>query len=281
METVENQSFQELHTTQSENCSKPVYSRSPNLPKVKTVEISPSKTPTHSQSWKWQKLIQSRPPNPTKNDKNQSFQDHQTIQSGNCWKSVLSRTSHHAKWKLLKISPFKITKSSQSENCWNKSFQDTYTITKLKMSKTNPFKTTKPSQTEHFSQSVLSKTSTTSQIENYTKLDPSKWPDPPKVKLLENKSRLPHPPQMEITENQSFQDHNALLKLKSKIRPFKITTPLQNGICFSSIPSSYHILQKSKLLKISPFKTTTLPKVEIIWNQTFQYYHTLPEGTLF
>ena len=124
---------------------------------------------------------------------------------------------------------------SQSENVRNQPLSGPPPPSQSEIVKIQSFQDTTPSLTK----SKLSKISsymtiTSSQSENYPKSVLSRAPYPPQSGNCQKSS--PFKPSFskrgKTDQNQSFQEH--------------------------------HILQKWKLLKMSPFKTTTLLKVEIV-----------------
>ena len=83
------------------------------------------------------------------------------------------------------------------------------------------------------------------------------------------------PSQIKITPNQCFQNYNILSKWNIlKINPFKTTTPSQIGKYWKLIFSRPQTLPSERCLKSGVTRPLYHPNVKIMWNLSFQGYHT-------
>ena len=87
-------------------------------------------------------------------------------------------------------------------------------------------------------------------------------------------STTPHPLNIKADKIQSFQDHHHLTRLKLlKISPFKSTTPAQIETVLNHSLLGHHILPKRILFKINPFKIPQPLKVKMIQFPSFQVHY--------
>ena len=151
------------------------------------------------------------------------------------------------------------------ETVQNQSFHDHHSLPKWKLFKISSFKTITHSLSVNYSKSVLSWQLQPPKVETVQNQFLSRPPHSPKVDNCSKSvlSRPPQPPKVEMVTNQFFQDHHNLPKSKwLKISSFKTTSVSQSRNCSKSVLSR---------------PPHSLSKVETVQTQFFQDQHTLPK----